>query len=158
MGLEATCKDTVLPVAWLMCTRKTIRTRVFLRPMSVSPFRSSMSEFRSFKMPAQSMLCWYKNNILFCYFGYCAKRKSGDLLVQPNQEVIFCRSPAGFTIKTPKLASAAQFKLRETNNPSESIDFLKASRPRCAPHVATRPPGPTSCTRRILTCTPTAQR
>lgn len=57
MGLEEACKDTVLPVAWLMWTRKTIRTRVFLRPMSVSPFLSSMSELRSFKIPAQSILC-----------------------------------------------------------------------------------------------------
>lgn len=56
MGLDATCKDTVLPVAWLMWIRKTIRTRVFLRPMSVSPFLSSMSELRSFKIPAQSIL------------------------------------------------------------------------------------------------------
>lgn len=56
IGLDAACKDTVLPVAWLMWTRKTIRTRVFLRPMSVSPFLSSMSELRSFKIPAQSIL------------------------------------------------------------------------------------------------------
>lgn len=33
-----------------------IRTRVFFRPMSVSPFRSSISEFRSLRIPAQSML------------------------------------------------------------------------------------------------------
>lgn len=56
MGLDATCKDTVLPVAWLMWTRKTILTRVFLRPMSVSPFLSSMSELRSLRIPAQSIL------------------------------------------------------------------------------------------------------
>lgn len=29
---------------------------MFLRPMSVSPFLSSMSEFRSFRIPAQSIL------------------------------------------------------------------------------------------------------
>lgn len=56
MGFDATCKDTVLPVAWLMWMRKTILTRVFLRPISVSPFLSSMSEFRSLRIPAQSIL------------------------------------------------------------------------------------------------------
>lgn len=56
MGFDATCKDTVLPVAWLMWTRKTILTRVFLRPISVSPFLSSMSELRSLRIPAQSIL------------------------------------------------------------------------------------------------------
>ena len=56
MGLEEACRDTVLPLGWVMCTRNTILTRVFLRPMSVSPLRSSMSEFLSFRMPAQSML------------------------------------------------------------------------------------------------------
>lgn len=56
MGLEAVCRDTVLPLGWLMCTRNTNLTRVFLRPMSVSPLRSSMSELRSFRIPAQSIL------------------------------------------------------------------------------------------------------
>lgn len=56
MGLDVVCRDTVLPLGWLMCTRNTNRTRVFLRPMSVSPLRSSMSELRSFKIPAQSIL------------------------------------------------------------------------------------------------------
>ncbi|TNN68946.1 hypothetical protein EYF80_020807 [Liparis tanakae] len=56
MGLDETCRDAVLPAAWLMCTLNTILTRVFLRPMSVSPFLSSMSELRSFKIPAQSIL------------------------------------------------------------------------------------------------------
>lgn len=56
MGLEATCKERVLPLACGIWTLKTRRTRVFFRPMSVSPLRSSMSEFRSFNIPAQSML------------------------------------------------------------------------------------------------------
>lgn len=56
MGFEAACRDTVLPLGWLMCTRNTSLTRVFLRPMSVSPLRSSMSELRSFRIPAQSIL------------------------------------------------------------------------------------------------------
>ena len=56
MGFDATCRDTVLPVDWLTWTLKTIRTRVFFRPMSVSPFLSSMSEFLSFRIPAQSIL------------------------------------------------------------------------------------------------------
>lgn len=56
MGLEEACRDTVLPLGWLMCTRNTNLTRVFLRPMSVSPLRSSMSELRSFRIPAQSIL------------------------------------------------------------------------------------------------------
>ena len=60
MGLDDACRDTVLPVAWLMWTRNTILTRVFLRPMSVSPFLSSMSELRSFKIPAQSILCLWR--------------------------------------------------------------------------------------------------
>lgn len=63
MGFDAACNDTVLPVAWLMWTLKTIRTRVFLRPMSVSPFRSSMSELRSFKIPAQSILCLWTHKV-----------------------------------------------------------------------------------------------
>lgn len=56
MGLEAAYRDTILPLGSGMCTRKTRRTRVFLRPMSVSPLRSSMSALRSFRIPAQSML------------------------------------------------------------------------------------------------------
>lgn len=56
MGTDAACTETTFPPPWGTCTRNTSRTRVFLRPMSVSPFRSSMSEFRSFKIPAQSML------------------------------------------------------------------------------------------------------
>lgn len=56
MGFEVVCRDTVLPLGWLMCTRNTNLTRVFLRPMSVSPLRSSMSELRSFRIPAQSIL------------------------------------------------------------------------------------------------------
>lgn len=36
--------------------RNTKRTRVFFLPTSVSPFLSSMSEFLSFRIPAQSML------------------------------------------------------------------------------------------------------
>lgn len=56
MGLEATCSDSVRPLGCGMCTRKTSLTRVFFLPMSVSPFRSSMSELRSFRIPAQSML------------------------------------------------------------------------------------------------------
>lgn len=56
IGFEVVCRDTVLPLGWLMCTRNTNLTRVFLRPMSVSPLRSSMSELRSFRIPAQSIL------------------------------------------------------------------------------------------------------
>lgn len=56
MGFEAACRETVLPLGWLMWTRNTSLTRVFLRPMSVSPLRSSMSELRSFRIPAQSIL------------------------------------------------------------------------------------------------------
>lgn len=56
MGFEATCSDTVLSLGWLMWTRNTNLTRVFFRPMSVSPLRSSMSELRSFRIPAQSIL------------------------------------------------------------------------------------------------------
>lgn len=56
MGLDAACRETMRPLGSGMCTRNTRRTRVFFLPMSVSPFRSSMSAFRSFRMPAQSML------------------------------------------------------------------------------------------------------
>lgn len=56
IGTDAVCTETTFPLPWGTCTRNTSRTRVFLRPMSVSPFRSSMSEFRSFRIPAQSML------------------------------------------------------------------------------------------------------
>lgn len=56
IGFEVVWRDTVLPLGWLMCTRNTNLTRVFLRPMSVSPLRSSMSELRSFRIPAQSIL------------------------------------------------------------------------------------------------------
>lgn len=56
MGFDAVCKETILPLGSGMCTRKTSLTRVFFLPMSVSPFRSSMSAFLSFRIPAQSML------------------------------------------------------------------------------------------------------
>lgn len=55
-GIEAACSDSTFPLGWGMCTRNTTRTRVFFLPISVSPFRSSMSEFRSLRMPAQSIL------------------------------------------------------------------------------------------------------
>lgn len=61
MGREATCRARTRPGGatggargrWVRNTR---RTRVFFRPTSVSPFLSSMSEFLSFRIPAQSML------------------------------------------------------------------------------------------------------
>lgn len=56
MGLDAACREMMRPLGSGTCTRNTRRTRVFFLPMSVSPFRSSMSAFRSFRMPAQSML------------------------------------------------------------------------------------------------------
>lgn len=56
MGFDAACREMILPLDSGMCTRKTSRTRVFFLPMSVSPLRSSMSAFLSFKIPAQSML------------------------------------------------------------------------------------------------------
>lgn len=56
MGLDAACREMIRPLGSGTCTRNTRRTRVFFLPMSVSPFRSSMSAFRSFRMPAQSML------------------------------------------------------------------------------------------------------
>lgn len=55
-GTDAVCSDSTLPLARGMCVRNTTRTRVFFRPTSVSPFRSSMSELRSLRIPAQSML------------------------------------------------------------------------------------------------------
>lgn len=73
MGLEEACRDTVLPFGWLMCTRNTNLTRVFLRPMSVSPLRSSMSEFRSFSIPAQSILREKGRNV-----GYKDLRRKDD--------------------------------------------------------------------------------
>lgn len=65
MGFEEACRDTVLPLGWLMCTRNTNLTRVFLRPMSVSPLRSSMSELRSFRIPAQSILGQRQERVKF---------------------------------------------------------------------------------------------
>ena len=56
MGFEATCRDSVRPLGCGMWTRKTSLTLVFFLPMSVSPLRSSMSEFLSFRIPAQSTL------------------------------------------------------------------------------------------------------
>lgn len=61
MGKEATCRASTRPGEatggdrgrWV---RNTKRTRVFFRPTSVSPFLSSMSEFLSLRIPAQSML------------------------------------------------------------------------------------------------------
>lgn len=73
MGFEAACKETVLPLGWLMCTRNTSRTRVFLRPMSVSPLRSSMSELRSFRMPAQSILQQRQNKMSHFRWMYTEK-------------------------------------------------------------------------------------
>lgn len=76
MGFEAACKETVLPLGWLMCTRNTSRTRVFLRPMSVSPLRSSMSELRSFRMPAQSILQQRQNKMSHFKWRYTEKIRS----------------------------------------------------------------------------------
>lgn len=56
IGSEATWSDTSWPPGWGMWTRNTSRTRVFFRPMSVSPFLSSMSAFLSFRIPTQSIL------------------------------------------------------------------------------------------------------
>lgn len=61
MGKEATCRAKTRPGGTMggdrgRCVRNTKRTRVFFLPTSVSPFRSSMSEFLSFRIPAQSML------------------------------------------------------------------------------------------------------
>lgn len=55
-GMEAVCRDKTFPLGCGMWTRNTRRTLVFFLPISVSPFRSSMSELRSFKIPAQSIL------------------------------------------------------------------------------------------------------
>lgn len=55
-GIEAACKESTFPLGCGIWTRNTTRTRVFLRPMSVSPFLSSMSEFLNFRIPAQSIL------------------------------------------------------------------------------------------------------
>lgn len=67
MGREATWRARTRPGgatggARGRCVRNTKRTRVFFLPTSVSPFLSSMSEFLSFRMPAQSML---QNIIVF---------------------------------------------------------------------------------------------
>lgn len=70
IGLEDTCKERVLPLGWGIWTRKTSRTRVFFLPMSVSPFLSSMSEFLSFSIPAQSML--FKKQQQTIRFKFCA--------------------------------------------------------------------------------------
>lgn len=61
MGREATCRANTRPGGATggtrgRCVRNTKRTRVFFLPTSVSPFLSSMSEFLSFRIPAQSML------------------------------------------------------------------------------------------------------
>lgn len=84
MGLEEACSDTVLPLGWLMCTRNTNLTRVFLRPMSVSPLRSSMSEFRSFSIPAQSILREKSRNV-----GYkdCLYRKDKTIRTKSHKNV-----------------------------------------------------------------------
>ena len=55
-GIDAICRERTFPLGCGMCTRNTSRTLVFFLPISVSPFRSSISEFRSFKIPAQSIL------------------------------------------------------------------------------------------------------
>lgn len=55
-GMEAVCRERTFPLGCGMCTRNTSRTLVFFLPISVSPFRSSISELRSFKIPAQSIL------------------------------------------------------------------------------------------------------
>lgn len=69
MGKEATCRANSRPAGatgaatgkWV---RKTRRTRVFFLPTSVSPFLSSMSEFLSLRMPAQSILAHTHSFIL----------------------------------------------------------------------------------------------
>lgn len=61
MGSDATCSASTRPGgptggARGRCVRNTKRTLVFFLPTSVSPFLSSMSEFLSFRIPAQSIL------------------------------------------------------------------------------------------------------
>lgn len=63
IGWEATWRDMRWPPDWGMWTRKTKRTRVFFRPISVSPFLSSMSAFLSFKIPTQSILYHEREDI-----------------------------------------------------------------------------------------------
>lgn len=95
IGFDATCKDTVLPVAWLMWTLKTIRTRVFLRPMSVSPFRSSMSELRSFKIPAQSIL------LVETQHEQCESESTRQMIIV-NETVIYWELYSGVHQHSPK--------------------------------------------------------
>lgn len=101
-----------------------------------------------------------------------AKRKPKFIYIEKKKGVIYRRSVAakrwsdflawalltagalkeviaGFTPSTPKLVSAAQFKLGETNNwetcasflivPLRLFNVLAASRPPCAPNVANSP-------------------
>lgn len=54
--------------------RNTKRTRVFFLPTSVSPFLSSMSEFLSFRIPAQSMLKTEGN----CFYSKFVEREQSE--------------------------------------------------------------------------------
>lgn len=110
MGLDAACRDTVLPLGWLMWTRNTIRTRVFLRPMSVSPFLSSMSEFRSFRIPAQSILQSGRNReeTITCFLNKSlysrGKNKNGTWTNHSNHWTFKCIKSSTEIFIDPKLS------------------------------------------------------
>lgn len=56
--------------------------------MSVSPFLNSMSELRSFKIPAQSILCSCREEVLASSTKQIARTLTG------NQAVIYTCGPA----------------------------------------------------------------
>lgn len=98
IGWEATWRDVRWPPGWGMWTRKTKRTRVFFRPISVSPFLSSMSAFLSFKIPTQSILyherqhIWHKisaQNDISVVFLKTRNKKNLDFLHSPPRLSFF---------------------------------------------------------------------
>lgn len=91
MGSEAACRARTRPGGatggargrWV---RNTKRTRVFFLPTSVSPFLSSMSEFLSFRIPAQSMLRQKSLHLHLSREGSAARSRFGTLHAGYRQE------------------------------------------------------------------------
>lgn len=95
MGNEATCRAKTRPGGTMggdsgRCVRNTKRTRVFFLPTSVSPFRSSMSEFLSFRIPAQSMLRGkHRNSCMSAYWDIQWHSITGQMSLSHRAVMLF---------------------------------------------------------------------
>lgn len=119
IGWEATWRDMRWPPGWGMWTRKTKRTRVFFRPISVSPFLSSMSAFLSFKIPTQSILYHEREDIWH------------KISAQNDISVVFIKNLIFFTVHADCLFSHLTDAISAISNiqsVKSSFFFFKAAK------------------------------